>query len=318
MSFNELVSVVIPAYNHEQYIEEAIQSVIEQSYPCIELIVIDDGSSDCTWQIINQMREKCENRFVNTIFQSQDNQGTCLTLNRLIALSSGQFIQFLASDDKLSSDSVKILYDFLSISPDYALAVGKNEFIDSNSNICYWDASQNIVYDKQDAKYLSFTDLLSERVNLESEQFGSYAYLLRANHVPNGYLIRKTIFDKIESYTPNAPLEDYWLMLQISKYAKLKYIDKTTFYYRWHMANTVKQHEKMKAIAKKTLQYEFKQVYLAKNQTIISIINQLFCKNKVYFYIPFIVKLYKTKNPIEKKIHLHIFSKDLVLYHKLY
>ena len=58
-----LVSVIIPAYNHEKYVQETIKSIINQTYQNIELIVIDDGSKDSTWQKILEMKDKCGRRF---------------------------------------------------------------------------------------------------------------------------------------------------------------------------------------------------------------------------------------------------------------
>ena len=55
IKLDKLVSVIIPAYNHEQYIQESIKSVINQTYQNIELVVIDDGSKDSTWQKICEM-----------------------------------------------------------------------------------------------------------------------------------------------------------------------------------------------------------------------------------------------------------------------
>ena len=52
-----LISILIPAYNHEKYIQETIQSIIQQSYQNLELIIINDGSNDTTWEKINAMRE---------------------------------------------------------------------------------------------------------------------------------------------------------------------------------------------------------------------------------------------------------------------
>jgi len=307
MTTDELVSVIIPAYNHEQYIREAIQSVIEQSYPHIELVIIDDGSIDNTWQIINEMRGQCEERFVKTIFETQNNQGICLTLNRLIELSSGHYIQFLASDDKLSIISTETLYNFLSVSPEYVLVVGRNEIIDSNSKICYWDNTRNIVYRKDEAKYLSFTDLLDQQINLQSSKFGSYENLLKGNHVPNGYLVKRSVFNKIGHYTMQAPLEDYWLMLQLSKIGKLKYVNKTTFYYRWHGKNTAHQTDKMKRMTIKTLQHEMDIINTSNIQINLDIFNGVF-KNTVYFCIPFLIKLYKVKNPKQKLLILQVLK----------
>ena len=88
--------------------------------------------------------------------------------------------------------------------------------------------------------------------------FGTYSTLYTGNYIPNGYLIRKSIFEKIGYFTPEAPLEDYWLMLQISQYAKMKYIDEILFSYRWHNTNTVKNISKMSMITEKTSKYEEK------------------------------------------------------------
>ena len=64
-----LVSVIIPAYNHEKFVQEAIKSIIEQTYQNIELIVIDDGSTDLTWQKILDIQEECNKRLSNVIFE---------------------------------------------------------------------------------------------------------------------------------------------------------------------------------------------------------------------------------------------------------
>ena len=60
-----LVSVVIPCYNHEQFVRDSIQSVIDQTYQNIELIIIDDGSKDSSVEIIKKMLSACEQRLVN-------------------------------------------------------------------------------------------------------------------------------------------------------------------------------------------------------------------------------------------------------------
>ena len=84
---NPLVSVIIPAYNHEKYIQETIKSIINQTYYHIELIIINDGSKDTTWKKIQEMELECKNRFVTVYFATQENAGTCVTLNKLTAIS---------------------------------------------------------------------------------------------------------------------------------------------------------------------------------------------------------------------------------------
>lgn len=315
MTINSLVSVIVPAYNHGKYVQEAIQSVVDQTYPNIELIVVDDGSKDDTWQKINAMREKCEQRFVRVVFETKKNQGTCLTLNRLLDLAEGEYIQLLASDDKLSVNSTEILYQFLANHPDYALAVGKNEIFDEHSIICYWDENRNKVYKIAEAKYKDFTEFLSQKIDFNSDEFGSYKKLLQGNHIPNGYLVRKSIFSQIGYFTPEAPLEDYWLVLQIAKHAKMKYIDQTTFYYRWHAANTMAQNERIRAFGKKTKQYEIATVQIANDSAAKQIVaNYLRAKeHKVIFKIPALLELYKTRTVAHKQLILKLFSKEFIL-----
>ena len=70
-----LVSVVIPCYNHEKFIQDCIQSVIDQTYQNIELIIIDDGSKDSSVEIIEKMLPACEQRFVRFEFRNRPNKG---------------------------------------------------------------------------------------------------------------------------------------------------------------------------------------------------------------------------------------------------
>lgn len=256
----DLVSVLIPAYNHEKYVQGTVESIIAQTYKNIELIVVDDGSKDSTWQKIQELKEKCEQRFIRVHFETKDNEGTCKTLNKLLSLAQGEYIYIIASDDLAKPQAIEKEVKFLSSNPEYALVVGDNEIIDGDGKTCYWDKKRNNIYDIKRAKYKTFCDFLqkAKKLKFSSEGFGTYPTLYTGNYIPNGYLIRKSIFDKVGFFTPEAPLEDYWLMLQISKYAKMKYIDQILFSYRWHGSNTIKNTEKMRMFTQQTSEYEEK------------------------------------------------------------
>ena len=99
-----LVSVVIPSYNHERYIERAIRSVLFQTYPNIELVVVDDGSTDNSWPIIQSVRERAPKPF--TIY-SKPNSGLAHTLNFGIRRTAGEFIALLASDDQYLPEKIE-------------------------------------------------------------------------------------------------------------------------------------------------------------------------------------------------------------------
>ena len=96
MNKSPKVSVVMPAYNHQEYVGRSIDSVVSQTYPNVELIVVDDGSTDKTWEKISEKLEKNPGLFKAV---SRPNGGVCSALNEGIALSSGEFVAVIASDD---------------------------------------------------------------------------------------------------------------------------------------------------------------------------------------------------------------------------
>ena len=94
MNYVPLVSIVIPCYNAEKFIAEAIESAFNQIYPNVEVIVIDDGSSDRSVEIIQSYGNRVR-------FEAIDHRGACAARNRGLQLSKGEFIQFLDADDVL-------------------------------------------------------------------------------------------------------------------------------------------------------------------------------------------------------------------------
>lgn len=100
-----LISIIIPAFNHEKYIGETISSILEQSYKNIELIVIDDGSTDNTWRIICDYAEK--DARVKSF--RQENRGVGATLARAMDSASGEWLTFCGSDDSMPEDAISCL-----------------------------------------------------------------------------------------------------------------------------------------------------------------------------------------------------------------
>lgn len=115
-----LVSVIIPSYNHCRYVEQAISSVLDQDWPEIDLIVIDDGSKDGSPEVIQRILDaKGGFRFV-----ARENRGLISTLNEGIALSRGEAVCLLASDDYLPPQSLSARARFLVEKPDYVAVFG--------------------------------------------------------------------------------------------------------------------------------------------------------------------------------------------------
>lgn len=316
-----LVSVLIPAYNHEKYIREAIHSIIEQTYQNIELLIIDDGSTDNTWQKIGELKEICEKRFIRVVFQTQENKGSCETLNRLISLSQGEYVYIIASDDLAKPQAIEKLFNFLFQNHDYALVVGDNEIIDDESKRIFWDENRNGLYEEKNAKYKTFVEFLQhgrKDVDFDSEDFGNYSSLVEMNYVPNGYLIRKSVFEKIGLFTKEAPLEDYYLMLQIAKYSRIKYIDEILFSYRWHSANTIKQSEKINKLVEETKKHEKELIKRTDIKTLNPEIQKYLKKGKKssQIGISFFFEFYKIKNLFFKKSCIRILGFEINIKNK--
>ena len=113
MKKSPLVSIVIPCYNHQNYVQECIQSVIDQDYQNIELIIIDDGSSDNSVQKIEEMIYACQQRFIRFEFRHRANKGLCATLNEALQWCEGEYYSAIASDDIMfdckTSTQIKII-----------------------------------------------------------------------------------------------------------------------------------------------------------------------------------------------------------------
>ncbi len=106
---NPLVSVIIPVHNREEYIGEAVESVLNQSYKNIELIIVDDGSTDNTGNIVKEYMEKDDR--VRYIYQ--ENQGSGAARNTGIKEAKGEYVAFLDSDDKYFPFAIeKMVYLF--------------------------------------------------------------------------------------------------------------------------------------------------------------------------------------------------------------
>lgn len=316
-----LVSVLIPAYNHENYIQETIESIINQTYPNIELIILDDGSKDKTWEKITELKPKCENRFVKIHFETKQNEGTCITLNKLLKLSSGEFVYIIASDDLAKPQAIEKEVKFLQNNPDYALAVGDNEYVDSMGKQIF-RTQKAFTSNIKNAKYKTVKEFLSSKLKIDflSDDFGSYKTLYKENYIPNGYLIRKNIFETIGNFTKNAPLEDFWLMLQLSKYKKMKYIDEILFSYRIHDTNTIGNSTRMRELTTQTRNYEQKllEKYLTnhKNDELLKIYNEGICYYQTG--IPNILMLYKYQKINTRTLKVEIFNKTIYSKNKLF
>lgn len=313
----DIISVIIPAYNHEKYVERTIKSVIDQTYKNIELIIINDGSTDNTDQAIRKTILECEKRFVKFNYINKENEGVIKTINKGLSLAIGKYVYFISSDDSAEPEALETLYDFISKNHDYGLVVGDDYIMDGDGKRCYWNKKGENVYKANEAKFLTFGERLQEDrkdVDFDSDEFGSYESLLKGNYIPNGFIVRKVILDKIGGYLETAPLEDYYMMMQISKISKFKFIDKPLYNYRWHSSNTIKQTKKMIKFTAETLMLEEK--YAKANGCENEFLRAVGYKKK--YEIPFLLEITKSGNAFKERFLFRILGIRVISTTKVY
>lgn len=218
-----LVSVIVPAYNHEKFVGECIESIIKQTYENIELIIVNDGSKDNTSQVVKKYENKCKERFNRFIFIDKKNEGICKTLNRGIKESSGEYLCFLASDDLMLDGCINDLVNYFSNNKDV-------ERIISNFYIYYYNMDKKELCYKEEPKWVSY-------MNLDRKKF--YIENLFQNQITVFGMYRKCVIDKVGLFDESLLIEDWDMNLRlINKNVKLGYISQPLYYYRIHGNNT--------------------------------------------------------------------------------
>ena len=96
MSELSTLSVILPNYNHAQYVESALQALVDQSTPALEVIVIDDGSTDASVEVVENFSKRYP--YVR-VLRNDRNQGVVASMNRGIQAAKGEFLFFASADD---------------------------------------------------------------------------------------------------------------------------------------------------------------------------------------------------------------------------
>lgn len=109
------LSVILPVYNGQAYIEAAIRSILEQTFRDFELIIINDGSSDGSDRLVRSFEDP------RILYLSQDNRGLAATLNRAIALSTGRYLARMDQDDICRPERLRKQFDFMEANPEVGM-----------------------------------------------------------------------------------------------------------------------------------------------------------------------------------------------------
>lgn len=126
---NSKVSVIMACYNTDKYVWEAIESILSQSFEDFEFVIIDDYSSDKTYEICQEYAKKDDRIKLN---RNKKNMWIAYTRNKLISLANTDYIATQDSDDISLVDRISLCYDFLEINNEYWVVSGNNIIIDEN------------------------------------------------------------------------------------------------------------------------------------------------------------------------------------------
>lgn len=216
-----LVTVVIPCYNHEQFVQDSIQSVIDQTYENIELIIIDDGSKDNSVLKIQEMINACKKRFVRFEFRSRPNKGLSATLNEALEWCEGKYFSAIASDDQMLNYKTRIQVKYLETNNDSVAVFGGVQLIDKNNR-----KLEKLV---NKARSYSFEDIIMHRHDISAPT----------------QMIRKEAIEKVGGYNSKMFIEDWYMWLLLSRQADLFSTDEVLTLYRRHDGNNSKNLSKM-------------------------------------------------------------------------
>jgi alpha-1,3-rhamnosyltransferase len=214
-----LVSVIIASYNHGPYIEASIESVLAQTYPNIELLVIDDGSTDDSVERIQRLQQ-----IHGFDFRVQKNQGLSRTLNETIARARGELITPFGSDDVMLPQRLALQVAYLQGKPEVGICAGNIEEIDASGH------SRGAPRPLQ-LRRLDFDDVFLNR------QPGAPAPTL---------LFRREALAKVGGFDPLIRLEDLYIQLKITRAGYfVDILGEVLAQYRVHGSNTYKNYRFM-------------------------------------------------------------------------
>jgi len=219
----DLVSIIIPCYNHEQYIIKTLESVIKDDYKLKEIILIDDGSKDNSFQIAKDFLSANKEAVFAYQCLRQENQGITKTLNKMIGLANGEFITILASDDFLTDHSISNRVEYLEQNPHKKAVIGKAYIVDEDNRITSYDAAKKLF--RANSKMLE-SDLINKELTM------------RWSAVGPSLLQKKEVYDEVGLYNENLRVEDRDFYLRIIRKNLLGYVDVPVACYRVHSGNT--------------------------------------------------------------------------------
>lgn len=238
-----IFSVLISCYNHEKYINDALQSVLAQTYCKVELIICDDCSTDHSWDFIQSAIPELKERLYRVLaFRNESNRGLIFSLNKMIMEVEGDVIFLLSGDDMMAKDYASDIMQAGMEYPEASAFVTNGYWVEEQDR--YQDIDPSILKQFYEKKPDLCKDTLFERLYWENPIFAP------------GVSLRKEVYHKFGLYDEDIFIEDleYWLRITRTGETEFIYIDKRDVFYRKN-PNSVSSKVKNEQYAAKWLHF---------------------------------------------------------------
>ncbi|MCY6353988.1 glycosyltransferase [Clostridium sp. ZS2-4] len=213
-----MVSIIIPTLNSKQYISQAIQSILNQSYKDYEIIIVDDGSADNTYEELKKYEDKIK-------YYYKKNGGVASARNYGMLKANGEYICFLDADDMYKEEKLKEQVEFLENNPEIDVVYNNVDVVDEELNFINILKSEGVYENRKD-----FLTMLLVRQIIP----GPASIMIR----------RKCVESGIKYNEEYRHAEDYDFTLKLAKKFNVGYIPKSLYIYRRHQSNLTNEHKK--------------------------------------------------------------------------
>ena len=218
--FNECVSIISPCYNGEKYIDRFLKSVLNQTYPNIELIFVDDASIDSTESIAKSYIDRFKEKgYSLVVVKQKENKGQAAAINVGLKLFRGDFIAWIDSDDMYYPNAIEDRVLYLNNHPEFDFVLGQGEVVDADDIYKRKGVLRRLKPEKNDNL---FKDLLDET----NVVFGPGTILVRTESLRKA-IPTLSIYESREG-------QNWQLMLPLAYNCKYGYIDDVQFKYVVH------------------------------------------------------------------------------------
>lgn len=222
-----LVSVLVPVHNQEKFITDCLDSVLEQDYPNIELVILDDGSTDHSAAIATKWIDQNGSRLASAQIHQQENRGVCATFNRLVALSKGEFVAPLAADDFLLPGGIRRRAEALGKHDAWLAVFGDCVLVDENAQVLNESAITGLIGEGRGSRKRAL--VYPQLIGLE--------LILRWSIPGPALLVRRDAYREdvgVGPYKENLNAEDRDFHLRLVARAALGFVDSSVAAYRVH------------------------------------------------------------------------------------